>query len=107
MGITAGARGLGSFFPQLNIVAKPFVCPDGTMTYAQHVSEVGTATEWSAKWFCVDERSGARTELDHDSVVLYASPLYILVFLAAFLGITWLYWYSSVGPAKNNGLELW
>lgn len=107
MGITAGARGLGSLYPQLNLVAGPFVCPDGAMSYAQNVSEVGSGTEWSAKWFCVDEQTGTRTELDHDAVVLYASPLYILVFLAALLGITYVYWYSSIGPAKNDGFHLW
>jgi hypothetical protein len=107
MGYTAGARGFGSFFPQLNLTASPFVCPNGSMSYTQNVSEDRTGTEYSAKWFCVDEQTGAPTALDSDTVFLYASPLYILFFFAAFLAITYMYWYSSVGPAKNDGLHLW
>jgi hypothetical protein len=32
MGVTAGARGLGSLYPQLNLVARPFLCPDRQMS---------------------------------------------------------------------------
>lgn len=107
MGVTAGARGLGSLYPQLNLVAKPFVCPGSPMSYAQHVSEIGSDTYWSATWFCEDQGSGVKTELDPNLVFLYASPLYSLVFFAVFLFITYAYWNSSIGPAKNDGLELW
>lgn len=107
MGFTAGARGLGSLYPQLNLVAKPFVCPGSPMSYTQHVSEIGSATYWSATWFCGDEASGPKTELDPNTVFLYASPLYSLVFFGLFLTITYVYWNSSVGPAKNDGLQLW
>jgi hypothetical protein len=107
MGMTAGARGLGSLYPQLNLSARPFVCPGGHMSYTQHVSEIGSDTYWSATWFCVDEQSGAQQELDSTMVFLYASPVYSLVFFALLLLITYVYWYSSIGPAKNDGLELW
>jgi hypothetical protein len=107
MGVTAGARGLGSLYPQLNLVTKLFVCPNSQMSYAQNVSQIGSDTYWTATWFCVDEQSGVKTELDTDTVFLYASPLYSLVFFAVLLTITYVYWNSSIGPAKNDGLRLW
>jgi hypothetical protein len=60
MGVTAGAIGLGSIYPQLNRIAEPLVCPGTTMSYSRRVSEIGTATYYTAEWFCVDERTGAR-----------------------------------------------
>lgn len=107
MGIIAGARGLGSLYPQLNLSAKPFVCPNSQMSYEQHVTEIGSSTYWSASWFCVDEQSGVKRELNPTTVFLLASPLYILVLFALLMLGTYLYWYSSVGPAKNDGLHLW
>lgn len=107
MGYTAGARGLGSLAPQLNLVAKPFVCPNDQMSYTRHVTEIGSATYWSATWFCVEEASGATTELAPNTVFLSASPFYSVVFFALLLGIIYLYWNSKVGPAKNDGLRLW
>ena len=106
-GITAGARGLGTLYPQLNLVASPFVCPHGSMSSAQSKNETGTGTEWSARWFCVDDQTGARSEIDHTSVILYASPIYILLFFVTLLVITYVYWNSSVGPARNDDLHLW
>ena len=107
MGITGGAMGFGSRYPQLNLIAKPFVCPGQQMSYTQDVSEVGSATYWSADWFCVDEVSGVKTELDQNTVFLIAGPFYGLIFFVVLLGIVYLYWNSSIGPAKNDGLRLW
>lgn len=83
MGVTAGARGLGSLYPQLNVTAKPFLCPDNPMSYTQHVSEIGSDTYWSASWFCVDQQSGGKTKLSPGTVFLYASPFYSIVFFCA------------------------
>ena len=107
LGVTGGAIGLGSLYPQLNLVTKPFVCPGSQMSYEQNVSQVGSANYWTVSWFCVDEESGVQTELNPDTVVRYASPFYSLVFLAIFFTITYVYWNSSIGPAKNDGLYLW
>lgn len=107
MGVTAGARGLGSLYPQLNVTAKPFLCPDNPMSYTQHVSEIGSDTYWSASWFCVDQQSGGKTELSPGTVFRYASPFYSIVFFAVGLILTYVYWNSSIGPAKNDGLRLW
>jgi hypothetical protein len=107
MGVTAGARGFGSIYPQLNLIVSPFVCPNGQMTYTQDVSEIGSATYWSATWFCADEQSGAKQELDHNTVFLSAGTIYGIVFFIILLVIVHLYWNSSIGPAKNDGLRLW
>lgn len=107
MGITAGSRGFGSMFPQLNLIASPFVCPNGQMSYTQNVSEVGSATYWSANWFCVDEQSGAKQELNPNTIFLVAGPFFGLAFFVVLLIIVYLYWNSSIGPAQNDGLRLW
>jgi hypothetical protein len=107
LGVTAGAMGMGSLYPQLNLVSKPALCPNSQMTYDQNVSQVGSENYWSATWFCVDEQSGVRTELDRNTVFLYASPLYSFVIFALLLILTYVYWNSSIGPAKNDGLRLW
>ena len=107
LGLTAGARGLGSLYPMLNLVAKPFVCSNGQMSYEQNEAQIGSATYWSGRWFCMDEQTGIRTELDPATVFLSASPLYIIVFCSILFIITYLYWNSSIGPAKNDGLYLW
>jgi hypothetical protein len=107
MGITAGSMGLSSRFPQLNLIARPFVCANEQMSYTQHTSEIGTATYWTAAWFCVDEDSGAKKELDRNTVFLYAGPFYGLIFFVVLLMIVYFYWNSSIGPAKNDGLQLW
>lgn len=107
LGYTAGARGLGSFYPQLNLVAKPFVCPNRPMSYTQTTSQIGSATYWDATWFCGAEQSGLKTELDANRVFLAASPFYSLLIFAVLLIITYIYWNSSIGPAKNDGLYLW
>ena len=107
IGITGGAMGFGSRFPQLNLIADPFVCPNGSMSYKQNASEIGSATYWTATWFCVDEQSGVQTELDPNSVFLSAGPFFGLVFFVLLLIIVYLYWNSSIGPAKNDGLRLW
>jgi len=81
MGLTTGP-GIGSHYPQLNLVAKPFICPNGQMSHTNQL-------------------------LERNAVFRYASPLYIVLYFAAFLIITYVYWNSSIGPAQNDGLCLW
>jgi len=106
MGLTTGPS-IGSHYPSLNLVTKPFVCPDGQMTYTNQPIERYDETYWDATWYCGQARSNVKIELDSNAVFRYASPLYIALYFAAFLVITYLYWNSSIGPAKNNGLRLW
>lgn len=107
MGITGGAMGFGSRYPQLNLIAKPFVCPGQQMSYTQNVSEIGSATYWSADWFCVDEQTGEKKQLDQNTVFQISGPLFGLMFFVLLLLIVHLYWNSSIGPAKNDGPRLW
>jgi hypothetical protein len=106
LGITAVSMGLGSIYPGLNLIAKPFVCPGQQMSYTQHVSEIGSDTYWSATWFCVDE-AGLNTEPDPDKVHGYAGSFHGILIFFMLLGLTVLYWNSSIGPLKNDGLRLW
>ena len=107
MGITGGAMGLGSRFPGLNLIVGPFLCPNAQMSYTQNVSEIGTATYWTADWVCMDEESGVIRELEPNTVFFSAGPIYGVVFFVVLLGIVHLYWNSSIGPARNDGLRLW
>jgi hypothetical protein len=107
LGITAGSMGLGSRFPGLNLIAAPFLCPGGKMSYTQHVTEIGTATYWTADWFCVEGGSGAKADLDPNKVHVVVGSFYGLLIFLMLLGLTHLYWNSSMGPAKNDGLRLW
>ena len=107
MGIIAGARGLGSIYPQLNLIAKPFVCAGGEMSYSRSVSEVGSATYYSAQWYCADSAGAERKEIDPNYIFVTAGLPYGLAFFALLLAITYLYWNSSIGPAKNGGSDLW
>src|SRR5687768_12265057 len=107
IGVTGGAIGLGSLYPQLNLVAKPVVCPVGEMSYSQNVSAIGTATYYTAKWFCTDTRSGEKTEIDPNSIFFSSGLVFGLIVFAILILITYLYWNSGVGPAKNGGPLLW
>jgi hypothetical protein len=108
MGYAVGSVSLGVLYkPLLIAVTKPFVCPNGEMTYTQHKEEVGTDTITYIGFHCEDEETGIKTDLDPNTVFLYGTPLYSLIFFAVFLISTYLYWYSNVGPAKNEGLHLW
>ena len=99
IGITGISMGLGSIYPQLNLVAKPFVCPNQQMSYTQNISEIGSDTYWSATWFC--------GETNIENIFLFAGSMYGLVLFVVLIVITYFYWYSSIGPAKNDGLHLW
>lgn len=107
LGITAGAMGLGSIYPQLNSIAQPIVCPGRTMSHSQQISEIGTATYYAAKWYCVDDRTGERSEVSNNTIALTTGPIYGAVIFAILLVMVYLYWYSSIGPAKNGGQKLW
>lgn len=106
MGLTTGP-GFGSRYPSLNLITKPFVCSNGQMTYTNQKIERYDEFYWDATWYCQQDGSNIKTELDPKVVFRYASPLYITLYFVLFLLITYLYWNSSAGPAKNDGLYLW
>ena len=107
IGVTGGAMGFGSLYPQVNLIVGPFVCPGERMSYSQQVSKIGTATYYTANWQCVDERSAEKTEINSNTVFLIAGSIYGVIFFAFLLLITYFYWNSSIGPAKNGGPKLW
>lgn len=86
VGVVIISVGLGSVFPPIDRVARPFVCPNGGMKYVQRVyrpTPVETVTTTS--WFCVDERTGAETELGVFPISMASGAVYGLVLFAAAL----------------------
>lgn len=59
--------GLGALYPPLNYIAKPFVCPNGQMTFEKQVNPATpTQTFYSANWHC--------TKVDSPSQPINPSP---------------------------------
>ena len=101
MGITAVSLGLGSIFPGINRIAQPFVCPDGQMVNNSQnfqVSPVENVT--TLTWYCVDNHSGTKTELDPFTINVYAGSFYGLLIAAA--GLIILYFYRRWGSSKES-----
>jgi hypothetical protein len=83
MGVTVGSIGIGAIFPSVNLVAKPFVCPNGQMqvvTKDYHPDPTRSVT--TVTTFCVDGTTGAKTQLGIFPMSLYAGVLFGLVFFA-------------------------
>ncbi len=77
MGITAISIGFGALFPSMNLVAKPFVCPSGTMDLTRQVyNPYPGNTITTITWYCVDEASGTKTELGIFPMSLYSGTIY-------------------------------
>ena len=77
MGVTAISIGFGALFPSMNLVAKPFVCPNGTMDLTKQVYRPYPGnTITTLTWYCVDENSGAKRELGIFPMSLYAGTIY-------------------------------
>jgi len=90
MGVTAICIGIGAAFPPLNYVARPFVCPNGTMSVrgdTYNVSPVETVT--TLTWYCIDKSSGAKTELSMWPMSIASGLIYgLLLFLIILLGMS-------------------
>ena len=101
MGITFVSTGLGAYFPTLNMIAKPFVCPDGQTDVSSQnyqVSPVENVT--TLTWYCVDGQTGTKTEINPLIINLYAGPFYGVLIFAAGL-IIW-YFLRRRKPAKET-----
>ena len=89
MGVTVGSIGIGAIFPSANLFAGPFVCPGGQMqnnSQYYQVSPVESVT--TITWYCVDGKTGAKTELGIFPMSLYAGAIYGLIFFVlVFLGM--------------------
>jgi len=90
MGVTAISIGVGALFPPLNYVAKPFVCPNGSMSVkgdTYNVSPVETVT--TLTWYCSDKSSGTKTELSMWPMSIASGLIYgVLLFLVILLGMS-------------------
>lgn len=88
-GIIIISIGFGAAFPPIDLVARPFVCPDGEMEYVTqeyHPSPVETVT--TITWYCVDGQTGARTELGVFPISLSAGTIYgLILFFVALIGM--------------------
>jgi len=90
MGVFTISIGIGSLIPPLNLLAKPFVCPNGQMGYTEHSSSRVLGTTYTQlTWLCTDARTGAQTQLDIFSVGLFTGlifglPLFVLLWLVAY-----------------------
>jgi hypothetical protein len=91
VGVTALSIGVGAAYPPANLIAKPFVCPNGQMTLDQQVSNPLPGTTYTIiTWYCVDERSGVKTELDIFPMSLYAGAIYgFLLFVLVVIIWAW------------------
>ncbi|HLO16496.1 MAG TPA: SHOCT domain-containing protein [Anaerolineales bacterium] len=86
MGITAISIGFGAIFPSMNLVAKPFVCLGGKMDLTKQVyNPYPGNTITTLTWYCVDETSGAKTELGIFPMSLYSGTIYGWLFFGAVL----------------------
>ncbi len=91
-GFVVIAGGLGSFFPPLNQVAKPFVCGSDVMQVEQHVySYKPGSTSYTITVYCVDGTTGAKKDVTNQAqsiIGLISSAILFVPFLfLVFLGI--------------------
>jgi hypothetical protein len=105
MGITAVSMGLGSLFPAINLVAKPFVCPGGHMEINSQPYQVSPVEEVTTlTWYCVDIHSGTKTELNPFTINFYAGFFYGSLFIVAVLIIV--YFYRRWDPARKQEVKM-
>jgi hypothetical protein len=86
MGVTVGSIAGGAIYPPINYLAKPFVCPNGVMTYNESTSNPLPGTTYTQiGWYCVDARAEKTTELDIFQIALPAGL--IIGFVAYVVGL--------------------
>jgi hypothetical protein len=102
MGVTAISIGFGAMYPPMNGISKPFVCPNGELTFKQTVSHPTPGrTDTSAEWFCRDPGADFPVSIDPLKMALYAGPIYgLLLFVVGFF-----FWYLTMrwGPETVIG----
>ena len=101
MGVTVGSIGIGAVFPSANLIAGPFVCPGGKMeltTQEYNPSPIETVT--TLTWYCVDGKTGTKTELGIFPMSLYAGTIYgLALFAVVFIGMLIL---ANRRPARQD-----
>lgn len=98
MGVTAISIGFGALFPSLNLVARPFVCPHGSMDPEKQVYRPYPGqTVVTVTWYCTDPGSGVKTEIGTFPLSLYAGTIYgVLLFVVAAIVL-------ALVPTKGQG----
>jgi hypothetical protein len=102
MGVTAISIGFGALFPSMNLISKPFVCPNGEMTVEKQVYRPYPGkTITTLTWYCTDNFTGSKTELGIFPMALYAGLIYgFLLFLVIIVGI----WFLTMrSPSSSPG----
>ncbi len=106
MGITAISIGFGAIFPSMNRIAGPFVCPNGKMELTTQDYQVSpTESGTILNWYCVDQKTGDRTELGIFPMSLYAGVIYgLLLFVVIVVGWS-LYKRWDASPKSAEALK--
>jgi hypothetical protein len=88
-GIIVISIGFGAIFPSLNLIAKPLVCPEGTMNLdRQNYNPYPGKSVTTITWYCANGSSGTQTELGAFPMVLYAGTIYgVALFVVVLLGM--------------------
>ena len=110
MGVTAVSIGLGADYPPLNQVAKPFVCPNGKMSFNESTSNPLPGTTYTRiGWYCVDNREGTAKPLNIFQIAAAAGPIYGLVIEALILIAVFLYsrWNPSTASPEARKRMGW
>jgi hypothetical protein len=101
MGITAVSYGFGALYPPLNKIAQPLVCPSGQMSVEENTSNpMPGTTITQIYWYCVDNKSGANTEMADTPIHLYAGTFYGLSMFVAAL-IIWYFYNKRIVWVQN------
>ncbi len=89
MGVTVGSIGIGATVPSANLIASPFVCPDGKMTLVtEHENPSSVESVTITYWYCVDRSTGSQVELGIFPMVLYSGAIYgFILFLLVLIGM--------------------
>ena len=89
MGVTAVSIGLGGVYPPLNLIAKPFVCPNGQMTYKESESNPLPGTTYTTiGWYCVNSSSETTTSLVIFQIAVAAGiPYGLLIAVVALIAL--------------------
>jgi hypothetical protein len=102
MGVTAVSYGIGALYPPLNKIAQPFACPNGQMSVEENISNpMPGTTITQIYWYCVDGKSGAKTNMADAPIHLYAGAFYGLLMFAAALTL-WYFYNSQITWAQNT-----
>src|SRR5215470_1061169 len=99
MGVTVGSIAGGAIYPPINYIAKPFVCPNGQMTFNESSSNpLPGETYTIIGWYCVDAEAEKSTQLDLFQIALPAGL--IIGFVAYVIGLAIFLFVRSRQPAS-------